>query len=88
MSEFRVGLSQEGSGPHVDEAREAVVEALGGAPATQPDEAGTFEVTVSADSTDAALLAVWNAIAAAGADDHIFFIEHPDVPGHWRQVPR
>ena len=41
-------------------------------------------MTVDADSREAALLQVWDLIAAAGADDHILFIEHPDVPEHWR----
>ena len=27
---------------------------------------------------------VWNAVALAGVDDHILFLEHPDLPEHWR----
>jgi hypothetical protein len=88
MSEHNVALREEMGGPHGEEVRNALLDALGDPPATEPDETGTFEVTVEADSVDDALLAVWNAIAAAGADDHILFIEHPNVPGHWRSVPR
>jgi hypothetical protein len=87
MGEFKVGLRQELRGEHGDAMRAALLDALGGAPATEPDEAGTFEVTVEADSIDGALLKVWNALAAAGADEHILFIEHPNLPGHWRRVP-
>jgi hypothetical protein len=86
MSEFQVGLRQELRGEHGDAMRAALVEALGGAPATEPDEDGSFEVTVEADSVDDALLAVWNALAASGADEHIVFLEHPDLPGHWRRA--
>jgi hypothetical protein len=34
---------------------------------------------------------VWNAVAASGTDDHVVFLEHPDLPEHWRhrsQPPR
>jgi hypothetical protein len=86
MSEFQVGLRQELRGEHGDAMRAALVDALGGAPATEPDEDGSFEVTVEADSVDDALLAVWNALAASGADEHIVFLEHPDLPGHWRRA--
>jgi hypothetical protein len=88
MSEFRVGLREEIGGPHGEEVRAALLNALGDPPATAPDETGTFEVTVEADTIDDALLAVWNALAASGADDHILFIEHPNLPEHWRRVPR
>ena len=47
---------------------------------------GTFEVTVEADSEEAALLAVWNAMAAAGADEHLVLIEHSKLPDHWRHT--
>ena len=26
-----------------------------------------------------------DAVAAAGADDHIAFLEHPSLPEHWRR---
>jgi hypothetical protein len=88
VSEFKVALRQELPGPHGDETRAGLLDALGSAPATEPDETGTFEVTVEAEDLDAALLEVWNAMAASGADEHIVFIEHPNIPGHWRTVPR
>lgn len=56
-----------------------------GAPATAPDEVGVFEVRVRAASREQALQEVFDAIAAAGADDHVAFLEHPDVPRHWRR---
>jgi hypothetical protein len=88
VSEFSIGLHQEIGGPHGDEVRRSFLEALGNPPATDPDDSGTFEVTVEADTVDDALLAAWNAVAASGAEDHVLFLEHPNVPGHWRQVPR
>jgi hypothetical protein len=88
VSEFEIGLRQEIGGDHGEEVRARFLEALGNPPATDPDESGTFEVTVEADKVDDALLTAWNALAASGADDHIVFLEHSDVPGHWRQVPR
>jgi hypothetical protein len=88
MSEFSVGLREEIGGPHGEEVRQALLDALGDPPATVPDETGTFEVTVEAETIDDALLAAWNALAASGADDHILFIEHPNLPEHWRRVPR
>jgi hypothetical protein len=30
---------------------------------------------------------VFDAVAASGTDDHIVFVEHPDIPGHWRTAP-
>jgi SPOR domain len=85
--DYAVGLIQVG-----DSARgRADVEALRallaqrGAPATAPDEVGVFEVRVRAASREQALQEVFDAIAAAGADDHVAFLEHPDVPRHWRR---
>jgi hypothetical protein len=88
VSEFKVALREEIGGPHGEEVRAALLAALGNPPASEPDETGTFEVTVEAGDVDGALLAVWNAVAASGADDHIVFIEHPNLPEHWRRVPR
>jgi hypothetical protein len=28
---------------------------------------------------------VWDAVAASGTDDHVVFLEHPDLPEHWRE---
>ena len=88
MSEFEIGFQQEIGGEHGEEVRRRFLEQLGSPRATQPDDTGFFEVAIEADTIDDALLAGWNALAASGADDHILFIEHPNVPGHWRQVPR
>jgi hypothetical protein len=88
VSEFSIGFREEIGGEHGEEVRKAFLEALGNPPATDPDETGTFEVTVEADTIDDALLAAWNALAASGAEDHILFIEHPNLPEHWRRVPR
>jgi hypothetical protein len=88
VSEFKIGLRQEIGGPHGEAARKAFIEQLGNPPATDPDDAGTFEVTVEAATVDDALLTAFDALAASGSEDHIVFIEHPNVPGHWRQVPR
>jgi hypothetical protein len=50
----------------------------------EPDELGVFEVTVPDDDQEAALMRVWDAVAASGTDDHIVFLEHPELPEHWR----
>lgn len=65
-------------------ARERLGEALG-APVPEPDADGIIEVRLEADDFEAALARAWNAMAAAGADDHLAFAEHPDVPEHWRR---
>ena len=39
---------------------------------------------MDADDYEQALNIVWDAVAASGTDDHIVFLEHPDLPGHWR----
>jgi hypothetical protein len=52
---------------------------------SEPDELGVFEITVDADDQEDALSKVWNAVARSGTDDHILFLEHPDLPGHWRE---
>jgi hypothetical protein len=70
------------------EAREQLAAVLPGATVGEPDEAGTFEVTVDVDDQETALDQVWNAVAASGTDDHIVFLEHPDLPEHWRHRSR
>ena len=72
------------------QARQRLAEALGGdahVGEVDPDT-GFFTVTVDAPSFDEALDRVWDAVAAAGADDHIAFAEHPDLPEHWRPRSR
>ena len=46
--------------------------------------AGEFEIRLEADDLEQALERVWDAVAASGTDDHIVFLEHPDLPEHWR----
>jgi hypothetical protein len=70
--------------PRDAEARAALADALGDAEVGEPDELGVFEVTVSEDEQEAALNRVWDAVAASGTDDHIVFLEHPDLPEHWQ----
>jgi len=56
-----------------------------GAQASRPDPVGVFVARVPAASRADALQLVFDAIAAAGADDHVAFLEHPEVPRHWRR---
>jgi hypothetical protein len=70
--------------PRDQEAREQLAQALPGAEIGQPDDVGVFEVTLEAEDREDALTRVWNAVAASGTDDHIVFLEHPDLPEHWR----
>jgi hypothetical protein len=77
-----------GRTPRDLEAREGLAAALPGATVGEPDEVGTFEVAVDVDDQETALDQVWNAIAASGTDDHIVFLEHPDLPEHWRRRSR
>jgi len=53
----------------VSEALDRVAAALPGATVGRPDDVGIVEVALDAPSFDAALTRVWDAIAAAGADD-------------------
>ena len=66
------------------DARKQLAAALPGAEISEPDEVGVFEVTLDADSQEDALQRVWDGVAAAGADDHVAFLEHPALPEHWR----
>jgi hypothetical protein len=65
-------------------AREALAEQLPGATVDAPDDTGVFEIAIDADDQEAALSRVWDAMAAAGVDDRIAFMEHPELPEHWR----
>ena len=67
------------------EAREQLAAVLPpGSEVTAADDLGMFEVSLDAADQEDALLQVWNAIAASGTDDHLVFLEHPDLPEHWR----
>jgi hypothetical protein len=85
MARFEIGmLLQHGDTPRDEEAREHLAEALPDeAQVGEPDEDGAFDVSVEADDLDSALTTVWDAVAASGTDDHLLFLEHPDLPEHW-----
>jgi hypothetical protein len=74
-----------GGTPKDRECRERLAEALADdAVVRQPDELGVFEIELDAEDQEGALMKVWNAVAASGTDDHILFLEHPELPEHWR----
>jgi hypothetical protein len=70
--------------PRDHQAHDQLSSALPDASIGGPDEQGVFEIALDAADRDDALTRVWNAIAASGTDDHIVFLEHPDLPEHWR----
>jgi hypothetical protein len=86
MAHFEIGmLLQHGDTPRDEAAREHLAEALpDDAQVGEPDADGAFDVTVEADDLDSALMTVWDAVAASGTDDHLVFLEHPDLPEHWQ----
>jgi hypothetical protein len=82
---FKIGMLLLHAGtPRDEQAREELAAALVGAEVGPPDELGIFELTLEADDLDQALQRVWDAVAASGTDDHIVFLEHPELPEHWR----
>lgn len=88
MSAEVVTLVVDRPGPAADAARERLVEQLADARVDAPDpETGVFDVSLEAESREDALTRVWDAVAAAGADDELLFLEHPDIPEHWRSRP-
>ena len=80
----RHAIAMLGRGEGVQRARQALLDALPDATASDPDETGIFELSVEAGNQDEALQRVWDAVAAAGADDHVVIAEHPSLPEHWR----
>ncbi len=74
--------------PRDQEAHDQLSASLPDAAVAPPDEAGAFDVTLEAPDLDHALQRVWDAVAASATDDHIAFLEHPDLPGHWRHLSR
>jgi hypothetical protein len=70
--------------PRDQEARAELAAALPDAEVGEADDIGAFEITVEADDQEQALQRVWDAVAASGTDDHIVFLEHPELPEHWR----
>jgi hypothetical protein len=88
MSEQVVTLVVDQPGKQAKDAYQRLVEQLDDADVGQPDtDTGVFDVTLDSASREEALNHVWNALAAAGADDEILFLEHPDIPEHWRSRP-
>jgi hypothetical protein len=71
--------------PRDREAREQLAAVLPDAEVGEQDETGVFEIAVEADDQEQALQRIWDAVAASGTDDHIVFLEHPDLPEHWRR---
>jgi hypothetical protein len=71
--------------PRDQEARVQLAEALPDAEIDEPDEIGVFDITLEAADREEALQRVWDAVAESGTDDHIVFLEHPDLPEHWRE---
>ena len=72
--------------PRDRESREQLSFALPDATVSEPDETGAFEVRVDAEDREQALTRIWDAVAASGTDDHIAFLEHPELPEHWRHL--
>ena len=71
--------------PRDQEARAQLAAALPeDAEVGEPDDVGSFDITLDAEDLDDALERVWDAVAASGTDDHIVFLEHPNLPEHWR----
>ena len=67
-------------------AYERLREALGPDALGDIDDTGILEIRIKdAKDFEDALKRVWNAIAAAGADDAFAFAEHPDIAEHWRR---
>jgi len=84
---FRIGMVELHVGtPRDEEAHAKLAAALPGADVTAPDDVGVFEVALDAEDQDDALARVWDAVAASGTDDHIVFLEHPELPEHWRHL--
>jgi hypothetical protein len=71
--------------PRDAQARDQLAAALPDAKVGEPDETGVFEIEVETDDEEQALQQIWDAIAASGTDDHIVFLEHPELPEHWRE---
>lgn len=79
-----VAMLRLGQGARADEAVAELATALPDAEVGEPDELGVFEIELEAADQEDALRQVRDAVAATGADEHIVFMEHPDLPEHWR----
>jgi hypothetical protein len=74
--------------PRDQQAREQLAAAVPDATVGPADEIGAFDVTIEAEDHEQALLRIWDAVAASGTDDHILFLDHPDLPEHWKPRSR
>jgi hypothetical protein len=74
--------------PRDEKAHAQLAAALADASVGPADETGAFQIELQADDMEQALTRVWDAIAASGTDDHIAFLEHPELPEHWRARSR
>ncbi len=72
--------------PRDEEARKQLAAALPDANVGELGEGGVFDVTIEAGDLDQALQRLWDAVAASGTDDHLVFLEHPELPERWRRV--
>lgn len=83
---YRVGmLLMHGGTPKDLDSLQRLAEALPErAEVGAPDELGVFEIELDAEDQEDALKKVWDGVAASGTDDHILFLEHPELPEHWR----
>jgi hypothetical protein len=89
MAEQRVSMLMRHLGtPRDQEAREQLAAALPEASVTPPDDVGVFEIRLDAEDLEQALTRIWDAVAASGTDDHIVFLEHPELPEHWQPRSR
>jgi hypothetical protein len=70
------------------EGRKELADALAGADVSEPDDAGVFDISLQSGDREDALRRVWDGVAASGTDDHIAFLEHPELAEHWRQFSR
>lgn len=77
-------LLAHGDTPRDEKARDELAAAMPAAQIGEPDDLGVFEITVQADDLEGALARVWDGVAASGTDDHLLFLEHPELPEHWR----
>lgn len=78
-------LLMHGGTPKDLECHQRLAEALpDDAVVGEPDDLGVFEIELDAKDPEDALKKVWNGVAASGTDDHILFLEHPELPEHWR----
>ena len=82
----RILMERLNRGPRTEEALARLAQQLSGAVFTEVDEAtGVFEIALEAPDHEAAVRRVIDAMAAAGADDHLLVAENPNYLG---QEPR